>query len=424
MSDLFKKLIPSIAFTKNYTLTLLLEVCSKGLPYLFLPFFLRYMSKADFAIYSFITFIIIALSSLLFNSTETVFSALYYKYEKEHKLNFNLFVMVVLTHLSFAIFIFGGWLDKFLLKWLNYLPTNLFIFKLVLVLASFANGYTTLFSKYFAFIDRFRYFQFWNVLRIFFVNIFLVLLFLVGFIQLDFISRFYVETILFSIFFLLLFVKWIQGQRISFSTPILKESFWISLPMLISSICFFLNTLADKYIIHEKFSLDKLASYNLAFILILPMGLLFTTFFEVIWTPRFFRRKDTQVNYRLTVAFLPKYLKSLLMIFPFYFLFVFLVIWLSGNMFSYIEVLWLIGILYVIKMFSFSSQFFNNFFIYHRKTYLSAAINVFITVCMLTANLYFIPKYSIGAAVTILFLSELLKLLTFYFIISAKFART
>jgi O-antigen/teichoic acid export membrane protein len=374
------------------------------------------MSKDDFATYSYLSFCVIGLSSVLFFGSETVVSSIFYRVQERKTLNWTIFILALITHILF----FGFLLSETGNQLLAYLfDLNLtyrgWQTKLLITIGSFVTGYLLLFNRHFAFNNRFTFFQIWNLIRLLIVNCFLVfgVLFFWG--EINFYNRLAVENLGYLLFFIILFYFYFKNSKLKFDFKISKDILLIGGPMIFVYVLNLFFVVFDKFLIQEKFNKSLLASYNLSLLLVYPLGLLFTTYFDVFWNPKFFKEEDININFKNTKVFLIKYMKLIFAFFPVFILFVFLYLYLTSNYDSYGNVLWMCAILYFVRTTNFFSQFFGNFLIFSKKTSILSITNILILILAIASNFYFIPIYAVAGALFVLLFSEFLRLGILYF---------
>ncbi|WP_435352569.1 lipopolysaccharide biosynthesis protein [Emticicia sp. SJ17W-69] len=403
-------------YEKRLGRTILLDALSKGLPYLFLPLFLKLMPLTEYGLYTFIIYIITTGAYVFQFGFETAKSKLYFIYDARERgrmlfsMNFFLgllFLAIVIIDLKFKI------ISTHLL---NMPLQEGFSFEFSILSLILINAVITLLMKHLTLTNKVLTYQIWNTIKIFFVNAFVILIAYFLFNStINAAQRIFYEA-LFSLIIILPLYIYFYSNHFEFKLDfkIMSRVFELGTPMMIGGIIAIAYNISDKYFIQKFIDYSALATYNLTLFLIMPIGLLFTSFFDSYWVPKFFNDNKKQINIDETNKVTLNLSFVLLLMLPVFLILIYFYLKLTNNPVQLHSIVWIFVIIYLSKSFDIFTQFYNNFFIVTEKTYQATLLNFIISVFIIVFNWVLIPKIGIIGAAIVLMLSSLVKFMLFF----------
>lgn len=403
-------------YEKKLGRTIFLDAISKGLPYLFLPLFLKLMPLSEYGLYTFIIYIITTGAYVFQFGFETAKSKLYYIYDASERgrmlfsMNFFLavlFVVIVVIDLKLKI------ISTYLL---NIPSQGGFKFEFSILSLILINAVVTLLMKHLTLTNKVLTYQIWNTIKIFFVNAFVILTAYFLFNStINAAQRIFYEAIFSLIVIIPLYIYFYSNHfEFKLDFKIMSRVFELGTPMMIGGIIAIAYNISDKYFIQKFIDYSALATYNLTLFLIMPIGLLFTSFFDSYWVPKFFNDNKEQIRIDETNKVTFTLFIVLLLMLPVFLFFIYFYLKLTHNPIQLHSIVWIFIIIYVSRSFDIFTQFYNNFFIVTEKTYKATLLNFIISVFIVVFNLILIPKIGIIGAAIVLMLSSLVKFMLFF----------
>ena len=194
----------------------------------------------------------------------------------------------------------------------------------------------------------------------------------------------------------------------------MKKVFKISFPILIGAIIGIVYNLSDKYFVNSLINTVELAKYNYALLMIIPLGLTFTPFFDAYWVPKFFSENKDSVDVNGTKRISIIFSVMLLGFMPIFIGCVFLYTQLTQNKIDFYDIAPVLVIVYLSKTFDMITQFYNNFFILAENTKISVSVNIFLGFLFLGLSYILINYYGIIGAAIALLITSFLKFILYY----------
>ncbi len=397
-----------ILFEEKLGRTIFLDALSKGLPYLFLPLFLKIMPFSEYGLYTFIIYIVMTGAYVFQFGFETAKSKLYFSFDKK-ELGRMLFNMNIFMFVMFIIVVIIDYKFRIITTYVLNMPLqanyNLEFSILMLILLG---AMTIMFMRHLTLSNKVFIFQRWNAIRILILNTFPLL---IAYFALNSIlkaeQRIFYETVL-SLFIIIPFYYYYYVTYFEYKIDlkIIRRVFKICFPIFLGSIISISYNLADKYFINKFIDSNALGIYNLTMFLIMPIGLLFTSFFDSYWVPLFFNDNKSEIKVEKTnkVVFLLAIV--LLIALPVFFILIFLYLSITNSNVPLKSIIVLFLFLYVSKSLDILAQFYNNFFILIEKTYQTVVINFILTILNFILNWILIQRIGIiGGGIALLFCS-------------------
>ncbi len=415
----------NLFFEKKLGRTILLDALSKGMPYLFLPLFLKLMPLSEYGLYTFIIYIVTTGAYIFQFGFETAKSKLYFVYDKKElgRMLFSmntfvlmLFILIVIVDYKFKI------ITTYILNIQDQTNFNLEFSILTLVLI---NGITIMLMRHLTLTNNVFTYQLWNGVKIFLLNTFVIIIaYFVFKATLSATQRIFYEVI-FSLLITVPFYAYFYliHFEYKFDFKIMSRVFELSLPMMIGGIIAIAYNISDKYFIREFIDYDALGMYNLTLFLIMPIGLLFTSFFDSYWVPKFFNDNKNQINIEETNKVTQILSIVFLIMLPVFLLFIFFYLKITNNPIQLDAIIGLFIFFYLSKSIDIITQFYNNFFIVAEKTYQTTLINFILSVVLIILNWILIQRFGIIGGAIVLLLCSVIKFIVF-FIKAHKIANT
>jgi len=388
------------------------DFLSKSAGYLFLPWYLAHMTQADFGLYTYLFYIITVSANVLSLGFPTSTNKLFFEYSKErgsylYTSNLFIFLFLILLYLIFSFTQIDKTIISFLVDNKEFDYSNIRFYFLLYIF--FMILYSQL-SVYFQFSLKIKKFQFYNLIRLFLMN-----LVVVYFIYLNntngYITRIKWEVLLSLILFIPLVKQFITEFKVHFNWKMIKRSLLIGLPVIGSSIAALLYTISDKYFLQRYTSIDILAIYNLTLFLTMPIGFLFTTI-NLVWLPSFFKENDYVLLYKKTMSFLSILLPLISIIGLFIWLFIYIAIYFQIISNNYLSALSLFPFVAISVIIDGASTYLNNFIIIFEKTWISLLMVCIIGVLMFALSRWLVPFYYIQATVGILIFLSIVRFIS------------
>ncbi len=356
---------------------------------------------------------------------ETAKSKLYFSFDKK-ELGRMLFNMNIFMFVMFIIVVIIDYKFKIITTYVLNIPLqanyNLEFSILVLILLG---AMSIMFMRHLTLSNKVFIFQRWNTIRILILNTFPLL---IAYFTLNSVlkaeQRIFYETVL-SLFIIIPFYYYYYANCFEYKIDlkIIRRVFKICLPMFLGSIISISYNLADKYFINKFIDSNALGIYNLTMFLIMPIGLLFTSFFDSYWVPVFFNDNKNEIKVEKTnkVVFLLAIV--LLIALPVFFILIFSYLSITNSNIPLKSIIVIFLFLYASKSLDILSQFYNNFFILIEKTYQTVVINFILTILNFILNWILIQRIGIiGAGIALLFCSGVRFFL--FYVKSHKIAET
>lgn len=410
------KLLKILLYEKKLGRTILLDVLSKGLPYLFLPLFLKLMPLTEYGLYTFILYIVTTGAYIFQFGFETAKSKLYFIYDASERgrmlfsMNFFLgllFLAIVIIDLKFKI------ISTYVL---NMHFEKEFSFEFSILALILINAITTLLMRHLTLSSQVLTYQIWNTFKIFLIN-FLVILtaYFILSSTMNAVQRICYEAFFSFIITLPLYIYFYSIHfEYKLDFKIMSRVFQLGTPMMIGGIIAIAYNISDKYFIQKFIDYSAMATYNLTLFLIMPIGLLFTSFFDSYWVPKFFNENKEQIKIDKTnkVTLLLSFIFILML--PVFLFLIYFYLKFTNNPVQLHSIFWLFIIIYLSKSLDIFTQFYNNFFILAEKTYQATLLNFIISLLVIMFNWVLIQRVGIIGAAIVLMLSSLAKFVLFF----------
>lgn len=414
------QILKKLFYEKKLGRTIFLDAISKGLPYLFLPLFLKLMPLSEYGLYTFIIYVITTGSYIFQFGFETAKTRLYFIYSNVERgqmifgMNafiFILFIIIVLIDFKFSI------ICTYLL---NIDPQIGFKLEFSILSLIFINAVIMLLMRHLTLNNHILTYQLWNTIRILSINIFIIIITYFMFSStVTAAQRIYYELVVSLVVIVPFYVYFYHNSFVyKFNYAIMRRVFELGLPMMIGGIIAVAYNISDKYFIRKFIDYDALAVYNLTLFLIMPIGLLFTSFFDSYWVPRFFSKNNIQINIEETNRVTLVLCVILILTLPVFLLFIFYYLKFTHNPIQFNSIIWIFIILYFSRSFDILTQFYNNFFIIAEKTYQSTLLNLTISLLIVLFNWILIQRIGIMGAAVVLIFTSFIKFILFF--INAK----
>lgn len=406
--------VQNVLIHKKIGWTIFLDIISKGLPYLFLPFFIEMMTISEFGIFTHIVFISISGASLMQFGFETAKSKLYFSL-KEEELGRLKFSMNVVVFSGFIILLLFSTSSLFLTKYILKLGNGNLELEFFIIVFCLINAVILLLIRHYSLTKKFYKFQIWNLFRLLFTNLILLIIFYFIFrSNLNAETRLIYEVILNLLFLIPLYYFYQKEFIYKFDVALMKKVFKISFPILIGAIIGIVYNLSDKYFVNSLINTVELAKYNYALLMIIPLGLTFTPFFDAYWVPKFFSENKDSVDVNGTKRISIIFSVMLLGFMPIFIGCVFLYTQLTQNKIDFYDIAPVLVIVYLSKTFDMITQFYNNFFILAENTKISVSVNIFLGFLFLGLSYILINYYGIIGAAIALLITSFLKFILYY----------
>ena len=259
-------------------------------------------------------------------------------------------------------------------------------------------------------------YQLWNGVKILLTNTFVILIaYFVLSTTLNATQRILYEVV-FSLLITVPFYIYFYFVHFEykFDFKIMRRVFELSLPMTIGGIIAIAYNISDKYFIRKFIDYDALGMYNLTLFLIMPIGLLFTSFFDSYWVPKFFNDNKNQINIEETNKVTQILSIAFLIMLPIFLFLIFFYLKITNNPIQLNAIIGLFIFLYLSKSIDIITQFYNNFFILAEKTYQTVIINFILSVILIILNWILIQRFGIIGGAIVLFLCSIIKFIIFF----------
>ena len=394
----------------------MLDALSKGLPYLFLPLFLKLMPLSEYGLYTFIIYIVTTGAYIFQLGFETAKSKLYFIYDKK-ELGRMLFSMNTFVLILFALVVVIDYRFKIITTYILNIQFHVnFNLELSILTLIMINGITTMLMRHLTLTNNVFTYQLWNGVKILLTNTFIILIaYFVLSTTLNATQRIFYEVI-FSLLITVPFYIYFYTVHFEykFDFKIMRRVFELSLPMTIGGIIAIAYNISDKYFIRKFIDYDALGMYNLTLFLIMPIGLLFTSFFDSYWVPKFFNDNKNQVNIEETNKVTQILSIVFLIMLPVFLSLIFFYLKITNNPIQLSAIIGLFIFLYLSKSLDVITQFYNNFFIVAEKTYQTTLINFILSIVLIILNWILIQKFGIIGGAIVLLLCSIIKFIIFY----------
>jgi O-antigen/teichoic acid export membrane protein len=392
------------------------DVLSKGADFALLPVYLKILSQEEYGYYTYIIYIVTTVSGIVKLGIDTAVSKMYYETDivdrgkmlfSANSIWFAFFIAL------FSLCLFTG-IDKIVFSNLinisesNYLKIRIFIFAFI-----FFNLIQNTINVFFVIDENALTYQKYNLMRTVIGNgivISLILLFGHGN-KANF--RLSIEPIVFLVSFIPLILIFLKKMVFKFDALALKQGLRIGLPMAGTLFVGLVYNISDKYFLQKSDGYDTLAVYNLAIFLTLPISLIFSSF-NTIWLPKFLQQKSSQTNFKMSNSYFFKL--SVIYLFLLIFLEIGFFIGINFTQIGadYALLLYIFPFIFIGKIADNLIQLYNNFIICWGKTSFNFIVSGIFSILTLILNYIFIPMWGLNAAVVLLLIIALARLLVFF----------
>jgi O-antigen/teichoic acid export membrane protein len=404
-----RKEIAESPLVKRFFGVFMLDVLAKGSMFLFLPIYLRLMSKEEFGTFSYLLFIVMNISYFIKLGMDTAQAKLYFDYDgaERNKLLFNINLLTVSVFVSlYGVLILSG-LDHILFQKIGVEQGLYRSVRWWIVVYVFAFIQQIMLQSYLVADNRAGKFQVYNLMKVLSMSIGSVLV-LYFFTSNKIRNRLLVESLSAVLVFTPLTFYFIRQMKPVIDKEMIRRSLAIGLPMLGSVFIGFVYSFIDKYYLQKVHGFGDVAVYSLAIFLTTPVNLIFSSF-NLLWFSKFFQEKDAHRNYRQTRKV------YLIMLAAFSVLFV--ILWVGVILsvkfrlidVSYQPVAVLLPFIFYYRVLESLSNLYTNFLVQGEQTKLIFRITLTVSGMAWLSFALFIPLYGYLAAAVILFLMEFIR---------------
>lgn len=408
-------------FIKNISAVLIVDVFTKALAFLILPFYLNIMPKSEFGEFGFILTTSITCSTLLSLSLYVIIIKDIAK-ESNYEIQKNYFSTLIIFTIIFNLFVF---ISLFIAEYHFSILSNFFdiqiyhiekIFCILLII--FLNvislfQYSLLLAK-----KKSRDICFYIFLKFLFSNM-IAIIFLLNF-------KTYFDTVLLRLLGLLCgeillcvsILIIMKKNYISFNIDYeyLRSKFSVTTPLIFASIFSLAMVSVDRKLLQNYYGNDYLAEFNLAYLLLLPISMIVASI-QSIWSPRLFTLKNFEIalietKKAILLVFISLIIVVIFIFFTLYFLFYY-------NLLNdeYYNVLPLIVALSIGIILGSLINFIDGMNLYVNKTYYKLIVTIVIVTFYILLNILLIPSFSYYGIAISLFISNLIGLIIGYLLI-------
>jgi len=404
---------------KNYTQVFSVDVLVKLSNFILLPVYLKLMTQDAYGLYTYLFALISVLSLVMNFGLYIAQSKLFQDYQDEETQGSLLYTINVLLvgflGISLLLIYFLG-LDYHLVALLFKNKIDYSSYRNSIFLAIGVSVYSFMLFNYFLTSQKIKYVQFYNFLRLLFINgIVITLLYLV---KSDAVMIRLKYTYLLEFCFLCVFGPiYVRSMKRKFNKEFARKSLRLATPVMLSAVLGIVLNFSDKFFIEKYGNFKDLAVYNLGFTLAGIIPMMFMTF-QNIWLPHFFKEKDLQRNKAKTFGVIIKIAAFFLLlavgiIITFKLLLLFHIIDMK-----YDKVLSLLPILLMTQIFAAITPLYSNYIVFFEKTVIALFIGVPLAGASILLNLWLIPLYGLYGAAFSPFLINLSYLIAYYFIVT------
>lgn len=399
---------------KKYLHVFVLDVLSKGIPYLLLPVFTQIMSPNEFGLYTFLIVLSTSLQNILRLGADTAQSKLFYTYRNKGQLLFNLtFIVFGFIFILYLIVTVLN-IDRFLVDKLfhqesinqGFIIPSVWLYIVFLLVYLFLNTYYQL-------SDRIIRFQRFNLVKSIVANIFIIIAILFVWDENNTaVKRLNTEAVIGLLISVPLILKYVGTFHFSFDIRIVKSIIKIGIPITLSALIALGLNIYDKYYLAQTYDFSLLAGYNLALLLCMPISLILSST-NSLWIPRFY--KETNIEKQIIDT--RKLITSLLVVYVIVFAIVFVALYsINKNGFLRIEyqpVFFIFPIAFIAYSLDSFTNILTNFLIQGGKTQyiLYVSSSTLIIFIFLTRNL--IPIYAEKGAIVSLTIISMIRFIIY-----------
>jgi O-antigen/teichoic acid export membrane protein len=402
-------------FLKKFAGVLGVDILVKASAFILIPLYLRLMTQEEFGMYNYLLSIIQTFSLILNLGLYIPQSKLYHQLRTRREKGELLFTIVSTLLLFIAILS----LPTIIFRWdfkiigllfkttVSYAKYRVFVlYALPITLLSF------MLTNYFYTSEKIRHVKSYNVLRLVFINIAVLLgLYIISenAVQVRLAISYGVELIL-----LLLFsYSFIKELVPKFNFKLMTGSLKMGLPIMVSALFGIVINFSDKFFLEKYGSLKDLSNYYLAFSFASIIPLIFASL-QNVWVPVFLKEQNLESNIKKTDNLISKLviLFGILAI-GIWFVFVCLI---ETNIIpaKYHSVISILPLLLITQILMSFSGIFSNYLVYFEKTLWVSYTGFFVSVISLSVGIWLIPVWGVfGAAISSL-ISNLIYLVIYY----------
>lgn len=380
------------------------DILVKAAAFLLLPFYLYYMSQAEFGLFNYILTIINTLSLVLNLGLYIPVSKYYHSDSGKTSRGILLFTIfssliagISLILLVFYFFRWDFWLIDLLLKAeLPYQEFRGWIF-----LALFVSALSFSYTSYLFTSERIRLIKYYSLSRVVLVHGLSILLIAFSS-ENKVLIRLQVSYLVELAILLAFSYPLVREISVRFKMSILKKGLKMGLPVMVSALLGLIINFGDKFILEKFGNLQDLSQYYLAFSFASILPMVFSSI-QNVWLPLFMKEKKPGINYqrtkklirRLSLAFI---LLSILILLGFQ-----LAIYLKIVPEVYSRASGILPLLLGSQLFASLTAVYGNYFIYFERTHIITITGLFVSVFSISAAFILVPVWNIyGAALSLL----------------------
>ncbi len=405
------KQITASAFVRRFFGVFALDVVAKGSMFIFLPVFLRLMTKEEFGAFSYLLFVIMNMAYIIKAGLDTAQAKLYFDFRgtKRRMMLFNVNMIALALFVLVIVALQIGGLEQ---KLFHKIGVDNAVFshsKVYIYLYVFSFIQQVMLQAYLIAANKPAKFQIYNLFKVLGMSVgsVLVLYFLK---EAKVKNRLMVESLVSIVVFMPLTIYFIGQMKAVFNWEIIRKALKIGFPMLGSVFVGIVYSFVDKYYLQRNFGFEKVAVYSLAVFLTTPVNLIFSSF-NLLWYSKFFREKDVQKSYRQTKKVYAIMLATFAAIFILLWACVFICVRMDIIEKSYLPVVYILPIVFFYRVLESLSNLYSNFLIQGERTIMIFAVTVSVSIVTWVLFALTIPVYGYYAAATVLFSMELLRTL-------------
>jgi O-antigen/teichoic acid export membrane protein len=395
---------------QKFTKTLSIDVVTKGLGFLFIPVFLKFMTKEEFGLYSYLVFAILNISYLLRGGLDSSLTKLYFDYTGRDKgrVVFTISMAIIILYCLFLVVCLLTSIDD----WLFFKITSGkvkydgFFFPVVAYILLY--NLTAILNNYYIATNNVFLFQKWNLVKVVAQNIVAFVLIKIAVTSNSASVRLLAEAVAGLIFLLPLYIHFTRGLIYSFDLKIFKRALAIGVPTLGGILIGIIYTFSDKFYLQKYSGIEALAVYNLGMVLVTPIGLIFGSF-HLLWLSEFFQENDLKLSFKKTKKVYLRFLLVYLVLFVVLFFGVWLILKLNIISHAYYNVLFVLPLIYIYRVLENLCHLFDNFYIKIEKTIFTLFLTVIIGTVTLFLFLKLIPVYGMFGCAFVLVGMELIR---------------
>jgi len=258
--------------------------------------------------------------------------------------------------------------------------------------------------NYFLTSQRIKLVQTYNLVRLFGVNLtVLLLLYWLGgdSVGVRLKSTYYLE------FLLLLFFGYffIRQMHLTFRRELVGKILLLSFPVMFSAVLGLALNFGDKFFLEKYVGFDDMAIYNLSYSFAAIVPMMFASF-QNVWLPYFFKEKDVKENKRKTKSFVLKITSFFLFLsFAIFFCF-WILVELRIIAPNYKPVLGILPVMLFTQIIVAVTVLYSNYIIFFEKTYYAIIIGIPLAAISVFINIFLISRFGLyGAAFSALIIN-------------------